>query len=372
MRKAKNMWLLWTLLVIIVFSVGATLLNFYIDNKKTTNINKDTIGTRDIDWVEQNAYFTINMKVNDRDYEIYLVGEGEKKSQLAEDNTLGKKDDTIVRGDFSFYLWNEEYGQLAYRQDVQLPNPMTFNLSAKNSSTYMVNQQNIAAILQENSKNNLVAYFYSINKNKLISVSDGGLNLSSRNIKSIQQNYLQTMSKQDEENVHFDTWMLEKNKLKLEKVDETLISDKEVIAKWLEEGEYYYPFKNVKIDSNIITLAEQGLLIGTQYPIGTSIKEIIKINPDYVVKDADIQEARLIFPEVTYYYDTGTEMVTSVSIPGVRLKESIQSFKNALGEPNSLVNIDNEYMATYDANNYQLLIHLDESQMIQSIQLKRK
>lgn len=372
MRKANYKWLLWIVVVITIFSIGAILLNSYINNKQTNNINKNNVLTRNIDWVEQNAYFTINMKVNDQDYEIYLVGEDEKRTQLTEDNALGKKDDTIVKGKFSFYLWNENDGQLAYRQSVQLPNPMTFNLSKKNTSTFMVSQQNIAAILQENSKNNLSAYIYTINKDKLVSVSDGVLNLSSRSIKSIQQNYLQTMSEKDEGNVYLDTWVLKKKKMKLEKVDETLISNEEVLKKWLEKGEYYFPFKNIEIHSNIITLAEQGLLIGTQYPIGTSIKEIIKINPEYDVKDADTEEARLIYPEVTYYYDSKTEMVTSVSIPGVRLKESMQSFSDALGEPESLVYEDNEYTATYDAHNYQFIIQLDESQMVQFVQLKKK
>lgn len=372
MRKANYIWLLWIMLIFIIGPVGATLINSYLENKQKIDINKEQIIKKDLEWVQENSYFTINMKVNDRDYEIFLVGEGERKYQLFEENELGKKDDTIIKGDFSFYLWNEEDGQVAYKQEVNLPNPMTFNLSKKNTSTFMMNQQNIVTIFQEKSANEFFAYFYTINKEKVVELSDSRMKLFSRNIKSIQQNYLQTITEEDDSNVNFETWMLEKEDRKLKKIDTTSIKNKANIKKWLEEDEYYYPFKNVTITSNMLTLAKQGMLIGTQYPIGTNIKAITKINDNYVVKEDKQNNVRVIFPEVTYYYDKQTDVVTSVAIPGVRLKDSIQSIQDVLGKPDSFVSNDNGYLVKYSAHNYELFLQLDELQMIKSIKLKKK
>jgi len=371
MKKLNKKWLLWSIFIIAVCILGASLLNYYVYKKQSTNVNKSTNSKQDLEWVKNNSYFTINMKINGNDYEIFLVGEGERKSELIEENEIGMKDDTIIKGNFSFYLWKEANGKYAYKQEVELPNPMTFNLSKKSTSTYMVNQQNIAAIFQDLGEKDVLTYFYTIEKGKVVNLTDNGLHLLSRNIKSIQQNYLQTISKQENPKVNFDTWMLQKENMKLTTMDTTTVQSEETIENWLNKEDYYYPFKDITITTSMLTLAKQGMLIGSQYPIGTNVKEITKINADYINEETRNKENQLKYSDVTYLYDKKTGLVTSIWIPGVRFKERIQSLEKILGKPESFISKENGYLVIYKASKYQLQFQLDDSLVITSVQLKK-
>lgn len=372
MKRNKYIWLLWVGVIIIAGILVASMVNSYLTDKQKNEIEKKhVVIKKDLQWVEENAYFEINMKVKEREYQVFIVGEGERKYQQLEDNELGKKDDTIVTGDFAFYLWTEAYGNEVVKQELELPNPMTFNLSPKNTGTFLVNQQNIAAVFQGNEANEVMAYFYTIHGEKLVTIKDYGMRIYSKNIKNIQQNYIQTLSKKDEEIMEFDTWMLEQETGKLLKVDATSVDNMEVIQNWLDKEEFYYPYKNLSVTSSLMNLAEQGMLIGAQFPIGTNIKEIKKLNSNYTIEDYNQKYSQLDFPEVTYYYDKSTELVTSISIPGIRLKESVQSIQDILGKPEDYVTKEDGYVATYTAGNYKLIIQLDLSQRIKSIRLMK-
>ncbi|WP_312099547.1 DUF4309 domain-containing protein [Niallia sp.] len=370
MKRNKYIWLLWVGVIIIAGILVASMLNSYLADKHKNEMDKKhVVIKKDLQWVEENAYFEIDMKVEEKEYQVFIVGEGERKYQQVEDNELGKKDDTIVTGDFAFFLWTEEYGNEVVKQELELPNPMTFNLSQKNTGTFVVNQQNIAAIFQGKETNEVMAYFYTIQGEKLVTLTDYGMRIYSENIKNIQQNYIQTLRKKDEKIMEFDTWMLEPKTGKLVKLDATSVDNKETIKNWLEKEEFYYPYKNLTITPNLMSLAEQGMLIGAQYPIGTNIKEIKKINSNYTMEDYNQKYSQLDFPEVTYRYDKSTKLVTSISIPGIRLKESVQSIQDTLGKPEDFVTKEDGYVATYSAGNYKLIIQLDLSQRIKSIKL---
>ncbi len=370
MNRNKYIWLLWVGVIIIAGILIASIVNSYLIEKHKNEIDLNhTVIKKDLQWVKENAYFEMDMKVKEKEYELYIVGEGERKYQQVEDNELGKKDDTIVKGDFSFFLWTEEYGHEAAKQELKLPNPITFNLSQKNIGTFLVNQQNIAAVFQGEEANEVMAYFYTIHNGELVTLTDYGMRIFSKDIKNIQQNYIQTLRKKDKEIMEFDTWMLEQNNGKLLKVDATSVDNKEIIENWLDEEEFYYPYKNLSVTSSLMNLAEQGMLIGAQYPIGTNIKEIKKINSNYMEEEYNQKYNQLNFPEVTYYYDKSTELVTSISIPGVRLKESVQSIQDTIGKPEDYVTKEDGYVATYSAGNYKLIIQLDLSQRIKTIRL---
>lgn len=66
---------------------------------------------------------------------------------------------------------------------------------AKNIATFLVNQQNIAAVYQGEEANEVMAYFYTIHDGKLVTLTDYGMRIFSKNIKNIQQNYIQTLRK---------------------------------------------------------------------------------------------------------------------------------------------------------------------------------
>lgn len=370
MKRNKYIWLLWVGVMIIAGILVASMVNSYLAEKQKNEMDKKhVVIKKDLQWVEENAYFEIDMKVKEKVYQVFIVGEGERKYQQVEDNELGKKDDTIVSGDFSFYVWTKEYGNDVVKQELELPNPLIFNLSQKNIETFLVNQQNIAAVFQGEEANEVMAYFYTIHKEKLVALTDYGMKIYSKSIKNIQQNYIQTLRKKDNEIMEFDTWMFEPTNEKLLKVDGTSIGNKEIIKNWLEQEEFYFPYKNLSVTTSLLNLAEQGMLIGAQYPIGTNINEIKKINSSYTDTEYNQKYNQLDLPEVTYYYDKDTELVTSISISGIRLKESVQAIQDTLGKPEEYVTKDDGYVATYLAGNYKLLIQLDLSQKIKSIRL---
>ncbi|PAD82806.1 DUF4309 domain-containing protein [Niallia circulans] len=370
MKKNKYIWLILVGVIIIAGILITSMVNSYLTEKHKNELDqKHMVIKKDLQWTKDNAYFEIDINVKEKKYELYIIGEGERKYQQVEDTDLGEKDDTIVTGDFAFYLWTKEYGKKAVKQDLELPNPMTFNLSQKNIGTFLVNQQNIAAVYQGKEANEVMAYFYTIHDGKLVTLTDYGMRIYSKNIKNIQQNYIQTLREKDTDQMEFDTWMLEQKSGKLVKVDGTSIKNKEIINKWLDDTEFYYPYKNLSVTSSLKNLAEQGMLIGAQYPIGTNIKEIKKINSNYTIKDYNQKYSQLDFPEITYYYDKKTDLVTSISIPGIRLKESVQSIQDTIGKPDDFVTKEAGSIATYTAGNYKLIIQLDLSQRIKSISL---
>lgn len=350
---------------VMIFAINA---NFSEKNQATKVVEK-VVEKKAVSWVQENALFELNMKNGNKEYEAYLVSESQKKYNLQQENMYGKRYDQLVEGDYSFYVTDDK-SEYAYKQADKMQN-MTFNTSKKNKSTFYVNKHTIAAIYQQRNEDAIDAYMYSIKKGKIVLLSDEVLQLYDRKIKNIQQNYLQTISKTDKETYEVKTWMLDSEKMRLNELDSTMVKDKEVVSNWLETEEYYYPYKNVQDISNMIIKAEQGMLIGSQYPIGTNIDVIKESNPNYLKEEKQKDTVSVIYPEVTYYYNEKEEQVTGISIPGIRLKTNLQQLETSFGEPNSYIK-NKKMTAVYEAGKYELHFVITDSQEIGSIQLIKK
>lgn len=359
-------------LCLIIMIVGAVQINSYQLKNKNINNNKEEYKT--IDSLQENALYNLDLIEDNDDVEVYLLAETEDKYYLEEESYLGKKGDPIIEGNFTFYLATATNEQRAFKQQVKLPDRMVFNLTKKNISTYTLKERPISAIIQKYSKDKTVAYLFTVKDNQLVSLTESGLDVYERKIKNIQQNYLQTMNKIAENEFEVSTWKLDNNQKKLVDLDRTTVSNQEIVNTWLDEEDYYYPFKNLDVSSSILSTAKQGMLIGSQYPIGTNIKEIEKVNKKYVSTEQKNGISQIIYPEVTYYYDNKTEQVTSISIPGIRFKENLQTIQKELGEPKELVadKENNGFIATYTAGNYSLIIKLNSTQDMEEMLLQKK
>ncbi|PKG23022.1 hypothetical protein [Niallia nealsonii] len=358
--------------IIIFCLIGVTVfaVNVNVSQKHpATKVAEDMVDKKAISWMQENALYELNMKNGNKEYEAYLVSENQKKYSLQQENIYGKKDDQLVEGDYSFYVLDDK-SEYAYKQTVAMQH-MTFNTSKKNKSTFYVNKHTVAVIYQQRNEDVIDAYMYSIKKGKVVLLSDEALQLYDRKIKNVQQNYLQTISKKDKETYEVKTWILDAEKMRLNELDATIVKDKKVVSDWLDTEEYYYPYKNVQDISNMVSKAEQGMLIGSQYPIGTNIDVIKKSNPNYLKEEKQKDTVTVEYPEVTYYYNEKEKQVTAISIPGIRLKTTLQELEAKFGEPKSYIK-NKEITAVYEAGKYELHFVITDSQEIESIQLIKR
>jgi len=360
------------LLCAVLIFIGT--IQYSINKNKESEAAAKASENKKINWVIENAISSITIKEDNEVYEAYLIGDETKKYTLEEDSFLGDKDDTIVEGAFSLYLTSEsEDDKKEYRQVIKLRNPLVFNIKNKNISTYTINKHSIIAIYQTESEDNTVASLYAVNDGELTSLTTAEIPVLKRKIKSIQQNYLQTAEKK-KNSYEVTSWTLDSDRLQLKEADKTSIDNEKDIERWLEEEEYYLPFKNLTISKDILTIAEQGMLMGSQYPIGTSISEITKSNDEFMETEQGDGLMMVEYPEVTYYYDEKTKQVNSIAIPGMRLKVNMSAVNKALGKPETFAAYkeNDGYIATYSANHYEMKFILDSSQQVELIQLVKK
>ena len=360
------------LLCAVLVVVGA----IQLSSKKTDeNEASAKLAETQVEWIMENAISSLTLKEDNEVYEAYLVGDETEKYPLKEDSFLGDKDDSIVEGEFSLYLTAEsEDDKKELKQAIKLRDPLVFNIKNKNISTYTVNKHSIIAVYQTKAKDNTVASLYVMKDGELTSLTKKEIPVLKRKIKSIQQNYLQTAEKKNSDLYEVTTWTLSSERLQLKETDTTYIDKEKEMERWLEEEEYYLPFKNLTLSKDVLTIAEQGMLLGSQYPIGTSISEITKSNKEYTDTKQSDGTMMVTYPEVTYYYDGKTKQVTSITIPGMRLKINMSIINEILGKPDtfSANKEHNGYIATYTANHYEMKFILDSSQQLEQIQLVKK
>ena len=352
------------LLGVMVYAINAN----FLEKSRVDKPAEKMAEKKAVSWLQENALFELNMKNGNTEYEAYLVSENQKKYKLQKENMYGKKEDQLVEGDYSLFVTDDK-SKYAYKQAGNTQH-MTFNTSKKNKGTFYVNKHTIAVIYQQRTKDIIDAYMYSVIKGEMVLLSDEPLSLYTQKIKNIQQNYLQTVSKTKNETYEAKTWMLDAQNMRLKTLDSTIISDKEAVSDWLEIEEYYYPYKNVQDISNMISKAEQGMLIGSQYPIGTDIDVIKKSNSNYLKEEKQKDKASVIYPDVIYDYKEKEQQVTGIAIPGIRLKTTLEQLEAKFGEPNSYKNEGKT--AIYEAGKYELHFIMTDSQEIESIQLIKK
>ncbi|MGP7818310.1 hypothetical protein [Niallia sp. 01092] len=372
MKPYQYIFLVLICLAVIIVTVIR--INEKNQNLETISDSKQTEEKKELSQVKEKALYEWNIREGNEEYEAYLVGEEEKQYTLKENNTFGKVDDPIIEGDFSFYLANEKNGPFAFKQAAGMKEPFVFNLMNKNKSTYYVNKHTIAAIFQQAAKDETKAYLYTIKNGELSFLTNEAVPIYDNKIKNIQQNYLQTINKIDEKTFEFTTWTLDPKQLKLEPLDVTSVQEKGIVENWLMDEMYYYPFKNLAITSSVIRKASEGMLIGSQYPIGTNSNEIKTSNEHFIKEEVKKDVITLVFPEVTYYYNKKNEQVSAISIPGIRLKGTLENVKEMLGEPDAyFVNKKkNEAVAIYHAGNYELKILVNNAQIIQTLELSKR
>ncbi|WP_445489896.1 hypothetical protein [Niallia sp. 03133] len=369
----KYLYILLSL--ICLAAIIATTVNINEKKKKIENLSesKQTGEKRELNWVKENALYEWNIKEGNKEYEIYLVGEETKRYALKENNAIGKVDDPILEGEFSFYTSNEKDEQYSYKQVIDRNSSFVFNLLNKNKSTLYVSRHTIGSLYQQAEKGEMTALLFTIKNGGLTFLTDNSLPIYDNEIKNIQQNYLQTVSKREEKAFEFTTWELDAKKLQLKKLDTTSVQEVGIVRRWLADEHYYFPFKNLSVTQSIITRASEGMLIGSQYPIGTNGNEIKHSNRNYLNEVKEKDAIKLSFPEVTYQYSRQNEQVTVISIPGLRVKEKLEKVEQMIGNPDEFL-VDekkNGTVAIYHAGNYQLRFLIDNNQIIESLELRK-
>src|SRR5690606_36667137 len=129
----------------------------------------------------------------------------------------------------------------------------------------------------------------------------------------------------------FTTWGYDSKLMTFVKQDETDVNGQKGEKwnqLWTEKKEHFFPFLNLELSEDVIEKAKQGIPIGSPYPIGTNISNIKKSDPHHLKEGLEEGIHYVMYPEITYYYEGITGIVTAVSIPGERMKTSLMKVKD--------------------------------------------
>src|SRR5690606_36506239 len=139
---------------------------------------------------------------------------------------------------------------------------------------------------QHHKDNLCIPYFMAVDNGEIKMVQkEKALNsIYGTEIKTINQKFLQTVDFDQEKGWSFNTWLYDDKKMTILLQDQSQINLENKQARfnkgeywyrlWSKKKEHYYPFLILKLNEDVLEKAEQGIPIGSPYPIGTNISEI--------------------------------------------------------------------------------------------------
>lgn len=349
--------------------------NYQSDNEKQALLTegkekKDTV------WLKEKAHYQFEAREGASVYSVFLFAEDEEKS------LVGKEQD--IKGHYSVYI-AEKDSTVAYKQNVlDDVGAFTFHSSSEQAYPLNIGNETIIVILQSNGEENSKPYLLAIKEGeiKMIQTEKTLPNMFGTEMKAINQKYLQTAHFQENNEWKFITWEYDKESMKLMKLDETnLEQDIETENQgaswyklWSEKKENYFPFSNLKLSGDAIEKAKQGIPLGSPYPIGTNISTIKKSDPNFMKEGLHEGVPYVMYPEITYYYNQPTSIVSAVSIPGERLKTSLDEVKKLFGKPeqDEYLEENGEKRVVYLADKYTIEIIANEDGKVKRIYLRKK
>lgn len=330
---------------------------------------KDTV------WLKEKSLYQIEAREGSFDYSVFLFAEDEQNS------SVGKEQ--FYKGHYSVYL-AEKDATIAYKQNVlEGMGEFTFRSSSEQVYPLNIGNETFIAILQSEDGKNSYPYLLAIKDGEIkrIQTEETFPTLFGTEIKAINQKYLQTVHFKGNNEWKYITWEYDKEAMKLIKLDESDLqqdSETEIQGEswynlWSEKREYYFPFSNLELSSDVIEKAKQGIPLGSPYPIGTNITNIKKSDPNFMKEGLHDGEPYVMYPEITYYYNQTTGIVTAVSIPGERMKTSLDEIKKLFGKPEQEQYLagNSEKRAVYMADKYTIDFFANEDGTVKRMDLRK-
>jgi hypothetical protein len=353
------------------------------DDSAVLTIQTEGKDKKDTSWLKEKSLYRFEAADGSLAYEIYIYAENETTLKLEEAGILGDKQDTIHEGNYSVYM-AKKGAKSAFKQNILSSLPLVFSDEVKGAYPLKLGDKTLLAIVQPEGDSKFSAELYSIQDGELkIVLADEGIqSILGPEIKAIKQEYIQTVQFiDDKQGWVFSTWAFDKKKLEIHQISETIYNDsvkKDGLSEgekwykiWTAAEENYHPFYNIQLEKGIVDKAAQGILTGSQYPIGTNINEVKKASPPHIEAGKNGKYSYLKYPEVTYYYDEATQEVAVVSIPGIRLQATLADIEEMFGKPFRESSSGAEVLAIYAAGKYNIDVYADQSGKIKSIQLRK-
>ena len=341
---------------------------------KIQAINTEGKEKKDTLLLKEKSHYQFEAKDGEFVYTVFLFAEDEMSKPAGKEQ--------LYKGHYSVYL-AEEDSTIAYKQDVlQHMGAFTFQFSAEQVYSLNLGNKTLIAILQSIEEGQSTPLLLTVNDGevKIIQSEDVLPTIFGTEIKAINQKYLQT-AHFNNEGWKFATWDFDKEEMKLVKLDESIGNMRNSkddngdywYSLWSEKKENYFPFLNLELNSEVIEKAKQGIPLGTPYPIGTNISNIKTADPHYMEEGFFKGTPFVMYPEITYFYNQTSGIVTAVSIPGERVKTTRDEIIRLFGNPvrEEAVESKVEKKLVYLADKYVIEVFVDIEGKVTSLNLRK-
>ncbi|MBP2241893.1 hypothetical protein J2Z40_002466 [Cytobacillus eiseniae] len=347
--------------------------NIKIDKQSQTEnyltIRTDGKEKIDLTWLKEKALYQFAAIADEQEYVIFLFAPDEQNRLSNENSTDGNKGDQLYTGHYTMFL-AEKDAPFAYKQEVMEGlGELTFNASSTQVYPINIGGETVLTMINSSSK----PYFYGIDSGEIknIPMNEQILPIIGKEIKAINQKFIQSVHLYGEKEWMFTTWKFDKESMTFIKHDETVVKGNEGenwFNLWNEKKEYFFPFQNLELSSDVIDKAKQGIPLGSPYPIGTNIANIKKSDSKFLEEGTTY----VMYPDITYYFDDATGIVNAVSIPGERMKTNLENIKKLFGEPAEEVNGKDGKRVIYQADKYRVELMINPDESVESIYLRKK
>lgn len=326
--------------------------------------------TRNTAWLIEKSRYQLEAK----DYKVFIYAEDEQSMLNQETSPTGKNQ--IFTGEYSIYL-AEKDSPVAYKE-IELGESI-FNLTVNQVYMIQLDNTSIVAVLQSIGHGQSKPALFVLQDGELKSINLQLSSILGTDIKVINQKYLQTVEMKQNKEWIFTTWEYDQEGKKLHPIDESILAgDDEGRGEywyqlWTEKQEFYFPFQNLELTSDFVEKAKLGIPLGSPFPIGTNIANIKKSEPYFMEEGFMDGSPYLMYPEISYFYEQSTGIVSAVSIPGERVKTNLNEIKRLFGVPERESNNPNgEGLVVYNADKYAVEIAFHANGEVQNIYLRKK
>ncbi|WP_080848445.1 hypothetical protein [Cytobacillus gottheilii] len=317
--------------------------------------------------LKEESLFKYEVKDADYNYNVFVYAENAEKK------------DVFYSGHYAFYL-AEKDSTVAYKQNVLKAEEIFTFKTGNDEQIYplKVGNKTIFAVAEQSDEVHTQYLFTGIDNGELKLISQGDIkSLNDIKIRNINQKYIQTIRRvSSSDSIQFTTWGIEKETLKLVEQDKETITDKEEAAFWLnslrEKNAFYYPFKDLDLNADLLAKAKQGIPVGSPYPLGTNIQEIKKSEPNYMQEGVKEDGPYVMYPEITYYYNAEDSKVTAAEIPGDRLRTTLADAEEIFRQFGETSKNDTGTSIYLNTEKYQIEAVADQSNEVKWLRLKRR
>lgn len=331
---------------------------------------KDTL------WLKENSHFQFEVKDGEFIYTLFLFAEDEMSKLVRKEQ--------YYSGHYSVYL-AEKDSAVAYKQNIlQEMEELTFHFSSEQVYPLNIGNKTLIGILQPQDAKSSTPLLLAVKDGEvqIVQTADVLPSIYGYEMKAINQKYLQTAHIQTNNEWKFVTWEYDNDAMKLIKIDESDLAksdqaelfDHDWYSLWSEKSENYFPYLNLELNGDVIEKAKQGIPLGSPYPIGTNISNIKKAAPNFMMEGIQEGVPFVMYPEFTYFYNEASGIVTAVSIPGERMKMTMDEIIRLFGEPDfeGYDGFSQNRKAIYVADKYTIEVKTNVNEEVNSIDLQKK